>query len=68
MENEAEGVRATMLNAVQHIRHFVEEVTDWGRKLGHTIQSIEGGFQIITDVEGAQRTVPVRTCQGRVSD
>jgi len=59
LETEAESVRSSMVNAVQHIRNFAEEVTDWGRKLGHVISQIEGGFQIIQDHDGGQRQLPV---------
>ena len=59
LENEAESVRSTMVNAVQHIKNFMEEVTDWGKKLGLVIQQVEGGFQVVQDPEGNQRTLPV---------
>lgn len=53
LETEAENVRRSITSAVLHIRSFGEEVAESARKLGQTIQQIEGGGQIVQSDEGS---------------
>ena len=60
LETEAENVRTSISNAVQHIRSFAEEVSETGRRIGSVVTHIEGGYQVLnSDQEGFQRTVQV---------
>ncbi|XP_045158581.1 E3 ubiquitin-protein ligase TRIM23-like isoform X1 [Mercenaria mercenaria] len=51
LEVEAEQVRTFMLNAVQHVKSFGEEVNDAIHRIGSTIQQLEGGYQHIQNPE-----------------
>lgn len=53
LETEAENVRRSITSAVLCIRSFGEEVAESARKLGQTIQQIEGGAQIVQSDEGS---------------
>lgn len=53
LETEAENVRRSITSAVLHIRSFGEEVAESARKLGQTIQQIEGGAQVVQSDEGS---------------
>lgn len=53
LETEAENVRSSILNAVQHIKSFGEEVTDSARRLHAVIQQIEGTVQVISGSDGS---------------
>lgn len=52
METEAENVRSSILNAVQHVKSFGEEVSESARRLAGVIQQIEGGIQVIPNTDG----------------
>ena len=52
-------MRSSIITALQHIKTFAEEVTDSARKLGHVIQQMEGGSQIVQEADGLQRAVQV---------
>ena len=52
METEADNVKRSITSAVIHIRSFGEEVAESARKLGQTIQQIEGGAQVVQNEEG----------------
>lgn len=56
MDSEAENVRTSITNAVQQIKSFGEEVADSARKLGVTIQQIEGGVQLLQSPDGVSST------------
>ncbi|CAC5386398.1 TRIM23 [Mytilus coruscus] len=56
LDCEAENVRTSITNAVQQIKSFGEEVADSARKLGVTIQQIEGGVQLLQSPDGATST------------
>ena len=59
LEAEAENVRMSMLNMLQRVRSFAEEVNDWTRKLTMVVQKIEGGVQVVTESDGHQRPIQV---------
>ena len=42
IENEAENIRKSIINAVQHVNVFSGEVTEFGRKLIEITEKIEG--------------------------
>lgn len=42
IENEAENIRKSIINAVQHVNVFSGEVTEFGRKLLEITEKIEG--------------------------
>ncbi|KAJ9579625.1 hypothetical protein L9F63_004704 [Diploptera punctata] len=42
VETEAENVRATVINAVQHMRKFMEEMSETVHKIGKTLPGLEG--------------------------
>ncbi|PVD23703.1 hypothetical protein C0Q70_16976 [Pomacea canaliculata] len=52
LETEAENVRSSILNAVQHVKSFGEEVSESARRLAGVIQQIEGGIQVIPNTDG----------------
>ncbi|XP_061179785.1 E3 ubiquitin-protein ligase TRIM23-like [Saccostrea echinata] len=52
LETEAENVRRSITSAVIHIRSFGEEVAESARKLGQTIQQVEGGAQLVQNDDG----------------
>ncbi|XP_071131728.1 E3 ubiquitin-protein ligase TRIM23-like isoform X1 [Mytilus edulis] len=56
LDSEAENVRTSITNAVQQIKSFGEEVADSARKLGVTIQQIEGGVQLLQSPDGVSST------------
>ncbi|XP_063397404.1 E3 ubiquitin-protein ligase TRIM23-like [Mytilus trossulus] len=56
LDSEAENVRTSITNAVQQIKSFGEEVADSARKLGATIQQIEGGVQLLQSPDGVSST------------
>ncbi|XP_052069196.1 E3 ubiquitin-protein ligase TRIM23-like [Mytilus californianus] len=56
LDSEATNVRTSITNAVQQIKSFGEEVADSARKLGVTIQQIEGGVQLLQSPDGATST------------
>lgn len=56
LDSEAENVRTSITNAVQQIKSFGEEVADSARKLGVTIQQIEGGVQLLQSPDGTTST------------
>uniref|UniRef100_T1J0K2 RING-type E3 ubiquitin transferase n=1 Tax=Strigamia maritima TaxID=126957 RepID=T1J0K2_STRMM len=49
LETEAEKVRSSVGNAVQHMKKFSDEVNESIRKLNFLIQQIEGFNQVIND-------------------
>ncbi|XP_048755798.1 E3 ubiquitin-protein ligase TRIM23-like [Ostrea edulis] len=53
LETEAENVRRSITSAVVHVRSFGEEVAESARKLGQTIQQVEGGVQVIHNDDGS---------------
>lgn len=42
VETEAENIRVTVINAVQHMRKFMEEMSETAHKLEQVIQRLEG--------------------------
>ena len=42
LENEADNMRCSVTNAIQHVRGFAEEVSESSRKLSPVIEAIEG--------------------------
>ena len=44
LENESENVKASVTNAIQHVRVFTEEVAEAAKKLSTDIDAIEGLF------------------------
>ncbi|PSN54724.1 E3 ubiquitin-protein ligase TRIM23 [Blattella germanica] len=42
VETEAENIRATVINAVQHMRKFMEEMSETVHKLEQVVQRLEG--------------------------
>lgn len=42
VETEAENIRVTVINAVQHMRKFMEEISETMRKLEQVVQRLEG--------------------------
>lgn len=59
LETEAENVRSSIVNAMQHIRSFMEEVMDTARKLGTVIQQIEGTTQLNTSTYDGTTSIHV---------
>ncbi|XP_068673789.1 E3 ubiquitin-protein ligase TRIM23-like [Montipora foliosa] len=53
LENEAENMRASVTNAIQHVRTFTSEVDGSARKLSSVIDAIEGGVVVQEDEHGA---------------
>lgn len=53
LENEAENMRASVTNAIQHIRTFTSEVEGSARKLSSVIDGIEGNVVLREDERGA---------------
>ncbi|KAJ8305349.1 hypothetical protein KUTeg_015894 [Tegillarca granosa] len=53
LETEAENVRSSIVNAVQQIRSFGEEVADSARKLSSVIQQVEGSVQVLQGLDGS---------------
>ncbi|XP_049782015.1 E3 ubiquitin-protein ligase TRIM23-like [Schistocerca cancellata] len=45
VETEAEKVRSSVITTVQHMRKFMEDVSETVRKLEHVIQRLDGGSQ-----------------------
>ena len=56
LENEAENVRTSIINAMQRIKSFSEEVGESARKVGSVIQQIEGGVQVVEQEDGGTIT------------
>ncbi|KAL4235773.1 E3 ubiquitin-protein ligase trim23 [Mactra antiquata] len=59
LETEAEIVRTSILNAMQHVKSFGEEVSDSIRRIGSSIQQLEGGYQVIQNQDSTSSTQQV---------
>jgi len=47
LESEAEKVRSFIHTAMSHVRSFGEEINEAMRKIGSTIQNMEGGYTVV---------------------
>lgn len=52
LETEANNVRLFIQNAMTHVRSFGEEISDAIRKIGTTIQHMEGSHSVIQNSDG----------------
>eukprot|EP00794_Sanderia_malayensis_P007948 gene7948-8805_t len=52
LEIEAESVRASIVNAVRHVKTFYEEVSDYTTKIMKVVDEIEGGVVVQEDEAG----------------
>ncbi|KAK3591157.1 hypothetical protein CHS0354_029004 [Potamilus streckersoni] len=59
LETEADNVRTSIRNAMQHVKSFGEEVCESARKLGALIQQMEGGYQVMQNSDGSTATQQV---------
>ena len=48
IESEAETIRKSIMNAVQHVQTFSNEVAEFGRKLAEITEKIEGKDMVFT--------------------
>ncbi|KXJ17535.1 E3 ubiquitin-protein ligase TRIM23 [Exaiptasia diaphana] len=65
LETEAENMRSSVTNAIQHVRTFTTEVTEASKKLTSVIDSIEGGEVLQEDDQG---TIMQHHMQGTAED
>ncbi|XP_038068546.1 E3 ubiquitin-protein ligase TRIM23-like [Patiria miniata] len=52
LQQEAEGRRSSIIDVAQRVRPFTEEVSEVARRLSEVIQQIEGGVQVVEDLDG----------------
>ncbi|XP_033636620.1 E3 ubiquitin-protein ligase TRIM23-like [Asterias rubens] len=52
LQQEAEGRRSIIIELAQRVRPFTEEVSEVARRLSEVIQQIEGGVQVVEDLDG----------------
>ena len=52
LQQEAEGRRSIIVELAQRVRPFTEEVSEVARRLSEVIQQIEGGVQVVEDLDG----------------
>lgn len=67
LENESENVKASVTNAIQHVRFFTEEVAEAAKKLSSDIDAIEGGVVLDEHANGPHHIVgTAEEARGRV--
>ncbi|XP_065657634.1 E3 ubiquitin-protein ligase TRIM23 [Hydra vulgaris] len=59
IEDEAENIRKSIQNALQHVKTFSAEVTAFSRKLAEISEKIEGGVSISCSNNGEVIQIPV---------
>ena len=52
LEQEAESTRTAIIDMVQRVRPFIDEISDTARRLSEVIQQIEGGMRCVEDLDG----------------
>ncbi|EDO28807.1 predicted protein [Nematostella vectensis] len=53
LETEAQSMRSSVTNAIQHVRAFTTEVTESSRKVASVIDAIEGGVLVQENDQGS---------------
>ena len=61
LQQEAETRRSAIINLAQRVRPFTEEVAEVARRLADVIQQIEGGVQVVEDLDGIAEPRHVRS-------
>ncbi|XP_072027248.1 E3 ubiquitin-protein ligase TRIM23-like [Amphiura filiformis] len=52
IEQEAETTRTAIIDMVQRVRPFIDEISDAARRLSEVIHQIEGGMRVVEDLDG----------------
>ncbi|XP_019634358.1 PREDICTED: E3 ubiquitin-protein ligase TRIM23-like [Branchiostoma belcheri] len=56
IENDAEQVRVSIIDTLQHVKGFLDEVSDSARRLGNAIQQMEGCSRTVENEHGFTHT------------
>ncbi|XP_078656668.1 E3 ubiquitin-protein ligase TRIM23-like [Branchiostoma floridae x Branchiostoma belcheri] len=59
IENDAEQVRMSIIDTLQHVKGFLDEVSDSARRLGNAIQQMEGCSRTVENEHGFTHTEQV---------